>query len=310
MNLFETPLVIAFTPNYFVPAVTLLSSILKSAHKESAFKVYCLLSENLPKDLIIKLEKLGGDRMIFEYLNLKGQLDDIYIDMRFTEAASYRLLLPNLLPDVKSVIYLDCDIIVRQDLALLFRKTDIESYYLAAVYEAALEHQIHYLESIGCKQGFYFNSGFLIMNLEKLRKDNLVPRLLSTANNPNFQFPDQDALNIECQGRVLGLSPTCNSIRTFYLPQYKVDFLRRYTLEDWDNVQQYGTIHYTGSKPWNSFTIKFEEWWKYFFKLPKDIQKELKINHKMYFLGNFANTWLGNFLLNSIIQGYRFFKYK
>lgn len=306
----ETPLVVAFTTNYFVPAATVLLSILESASGESVFKVYCLLSESLSEDLVTKLEKLGGDRMSFEYLNLKGQLGDIYIDKRFTETASYRLLLPNLLPDIKSIIYLDCDIIVRQDLALLFRETDIESYYLAAVYEAALTHQILYFESIGCHEGFYFNSGFLIMNLEKMRKDKLVPKLLNTANNPNFQFPDQDALNIECQGQVLGLSPTYNSIRTFYLHQYKDDFLRRYTLKDWDCVQHYGTIHYTGAKPWNNFTVKFEEWWKIYFKLPKEIRKNLNINYKIYYLGIFANTWLGSFLLQSLIKGYRFFKYK
>lgn len=308
--MYETPLVIAFTPNYFVPAATVLFSILESAAKESVFKVYCLLSEDLPKDLVTKLENLGGDRMSFEYLNLKGQLGDIYIDKRFTEAASYRLLLPNLLPDIKSVIYLDCDIIVRQDLALLFRDTNIESYYLAAVYEATLAHQIPYLESIGCHEGSYFNSGFVLMHLEKMRQDSLVPRLLSTANNPNFQFPDQDALNIECADRVLALPPIYNSIRTFYLPQYKADFLRRYTLQDWNNIQQYGTIHYTGAKPWNSFTVKFEEWWKYFFKLPTEIQKELKINRKMYYLGFSANTCVGRFILDSFIKGYRFFKYK
>ena len=59
------PLVIAFTPNYFIPAATCLSSVLKNSEEQDIFHVICLLSENLPDKLKTKIEALGGDRMHF-----------------------------------------------------------------------------------------------------------------------------------------------------------------------------------------------------------------------------------------------------
>lgn len=303
------PLVVAFTPNYFIPAVTCLYSIFDNMESTGRIHVICLLNEELPERLKEKIKLIGGKRAQYSFVNLKGRLQDIYIDAKYTEAASYRLLLPDLLPEYDKVIYIDCDVIVRNDLGKLYRTTNLENNYLAAVFEAPMDFQIERFKAIGCNPMEYINSGFLIMNLELMRQDKMVDKFLEASKADYLEFPDQDVLNQLCKGRILGLSPYYNSIRTFYLPQYKSFFLRKYTEQDWVDVHQHGTVHYTGAKPWDRFTIEFQLWWRYYEQLPAEIKKEWKVNKRMYFLFRLNKSFLGSYIIDGIQTLYRKLKY-
>lgn len=267
------PLAIAFTPNYFVQAAATLRSVL-DASPRGQFRVICMLSEEIPQRMQDKLQRLGGERLTLEYILLKGRMEGVYIDPRYTEAASLRLLLPELLPELDRILYLDCDIVVRQDLAQLWEKTDLADNYLAAIYEAAIEGQAERFRALGCDPAKYFNSGFLLMNLAQMREEKVSEKLLEACRVPYLEFPDQDALNQVCQGRVLPLSPLYNSIRTFFIPKYKADFVRQYSEPLWERVQREATIHYTGGKPWNLFTVQFAAWWMVYDRLSEEIKAE------------------------------------
>ena len=267
------PLAIAFTPNYFVQAAATLRSVL-DASPRGQFRVICMLSEEIPQRMQDKLQRLGGERLTLEYILLKGRMEGVYIDPRYTEAASLRLLLPELLPELDRILYLDCDIVVRQDLAQLWEKTDLADNYLAAIYEAAIEGQAERFRALGCDPAKYFNSGFLLMNLAQMREEKVSEKLLEACRVPYLEFPDQDALNQVCQGRVLPLSPLYNSIRTFLIPHYKADFVRQYSEPLWERVQREATIHYTGGKPWNLFTVQFAAWWMVYDRLSEEIKAE------------------------------------
>ncbi|MCT4141572.1 glycosyltransferase family 8 protein [Elizabethkingia anophelis] len=293
-----TPLVLAFTPNYIIPAATCLYSILKHSPNSEKFHVICLLTEDISSKMKEELQRLGGCRIQYSFINLTGKLQDIYVDERYTVAASYRLLLPDLLPEYSKVLYIDCDVVVRNDLAKLYKETELGDNYLAGVYEATLDFQIPYLESIGCTPGKYINSGFLVMNLSQLRQDNMIPKFLEAAKKEGLQFPDQDVLNQLCRGMILGLPPYYNSIRTFFLPQYKNEFLKYYNIEQWNAVQKHGTIHYTGAKPWNNFTVKFDKWWLYYEELPKELKKIGRPSKKMYILYRVYRTLIGSLFIN------------
>lgn len=295
-----TPIVIAYTPNYFVPAAVTLKSILDSSDHEARYEVICLVSEDIPEGMKGKLASMAEDRMTFRYLNLKGSLGEgAYVDERYSEAASYRLLLPEILAEYESVAYIDCDVIVRNDIDALYRSTVLGENYLAAVFEAPIEDQASRFEALGCDPKRYFNSGFLIMNLRKMREDNVSRRLLEGLKCDYLEFPDQDVLNMVCKGRVIGLSPIYNGIRTFNIPAYKKEFLAVYSEEDWKAVEEHGTIHYTGGKPWKMFSIRFGEWWETYFSLPENIRSEWKPDRKVYMLARVYKTSLGRFVLDS-----------
>ena len=275
-----TPIAIAFTPNYFVPAATSLKSLLDAS--TGGFRVICLVTEVIPQQMKEELVALGGGRLTFDYILLKGRMDGLYIDPRYSEAASFRLLLPELLPEMEAIVYMDCDIIVRQDIGVLFRDIQIGDNYLAAVYEAPIEQQAERFRALGCDPNRYFNSGFLVMNLAQMRQEKVSERLLEACKVSYLEFPDQDALNQVCQGRVLPLSPVYDGIRTFFIPKYKPDFVRQYSEALWEEVQRSGTIHYTGGKPWNLFTVRFADWWQTYDSLPDDIRAAWTPPAKMY----------------------------
>ena len=266
------PIAIAFTPNYFVPAATMLRSLLDASTGD--FEVICLVTEEIPERMQEKLIRLGEGRLSFKYIPMAGRLQGVYIDPRYTEAASFRLLLPEILPEYDSIVYIDCDIIVRQDIGRLWEETKLGDNYLGVVFEAPIEQQAERFRALGCDPNRYFNSGFLMMNLAQMRAEKVSVKLLEACRVPYLEFPDQDALNQVCQGRVLPLSPVYNSIRTFFIPKYKPDFIRQYSAALWDEVQCCGTIHYTGGKPWNVFSVRFGDWWRTYENLPEEIKAE------------------------------------
>ena len=66
----SVPLVIAFTPDYFIPAATCLYSIITSMQAEGELHVICLLSEELPERL--KLTYIIHSGFISGYQNRYG----------------------------------------------------------------------------------------------------------------------------------------------------------------------------------------------------------------------------------------------
>lgn len=301
------PIAVAFTPNYFVPAAVMLRSLLDSSSGD--YHVICLLTEDLPLHMREKLERMDSARLEFEYRNLAGRIKDVPVDPRYTEAALFRLLLPDLLEEYDKVVYIDCDMIIRQDVAGLWAETSLGDNWLGAVFEAPIENQANRFRSLGCIPSEYFNSGFLLMNLKQMRTDGVVARFMEASKRENLEFPDQDVLNMVCRGRVLPLSPIYNSIRTFLLPQYKADFLAQYSLLQWKDVQNKGTIHYTGGKPWNLFTVKFGEWWRTYERLPEEIRDEWTPNPKAFRLWRIYRTAPGRWCVNAVQSVYRKIKY-
>lgn len=301
-----TPLVIAFTPNYFIPAAVTLSSILNSTADRSAkYEVLCMVTEEIPERQKKMLSDMAGDRMEFRYVSLAGRLEGYYVDPRYSEAASYRLLLPELLPDRDSIVYIDCDVVVRQDLSRLYGSLDLGDNLLAAVYEAPIEDQASRFKALGCNPEKYFNSGFLVMNLAKMREEGTSSRLLEALKVDYLEFPDQDALNQVCKGRVLPLSPVYNSIRTFFIPRYKADFLKIYSMDLWRDVQENGTVHYTGGKPWNLFTVQFGLWWETYYALPECIRTEWKPPGKVLNIYRVYKTAIGKSAIDMAQSIYR-----
>ncbi len=124
---------------------------------------------------------------------------DLKVSDYISLAAYFRLALPDLLPqDVAKVLYLDCDLIIKDDLTKLF-DTDITDYYFAAVPEAQQKSQYIDRTRLGIPQdALYFNTGVLLLNLDKWRIDGSTKKILDfiKANPHRIHWWDQDALNI------------------------------------------------------------------------------------------------------------------
>lgn len=140
-----------------------------------------------------------------------------------------RLRLPELLPTLPRVLYLDLDLVVLGDLAPLW-SLDLRGYALAAkpstspgtrygvqmIYQAlgALppeQARARRLELHACGPMCFpaFNAGVLLLDLDRLRRDGAVPRLLDFVHR--CAMNDQDALNAWVRGDYLRLGTEWNA---------------------------------------------------------------------------------------------------
>lgn len=170
----------------------------------------------------------------------------------FGTHAWMRMLLPELLPEVKRVLYLDSDTIVCRPLDELV-KLDLNGHWVAAVVNPLYPHQsLERLAPLGIHQvQRYFNSGVLLMDLEVMRAQGLCADLLKFADehHEGFLYPDQDVLNAVLQGRWLSLPPQFNvqsvmfDLRAAQLP-FDRDTVRHARREP-------SIVHFSGLlKPW------------------------------------------------------------
>lgn len=136
----------------------------------------------------------------------------------FPRAVWLRILLPELLPDCAKILYLDSDIIVTSSLAPLW-ETDVSGHLLGAVtnpfYPFMPDHPRLQLGISDPRD--YFNSGVLLMNLQRMRDQGSAAQLRAYAReHPGAPYPDQDALNAVCRGRWLALHPRWNVQSTIF----------------------------------------------------------------------------------------------
>ncbi len=122
-------------------------------------------------------------------------------------AACYRYIISKLCPNIDKAVYLDCDLIVLGNLAEIFREN------LNGLYAAVVEDYVRqsHVRSLGLSR--YFNSGVLLLNLKKIRSDNLMPEFfrISTELSGKSKYLDQDVLNLAFNEKVLWLHPKWNA---------------------------------------------------------------------------------------------------
>jgi len=134
--------------------------------------------------------------------------------------------LPN---GLKRLVYLDCDMVVCDDLTPLWHLELGECVVGAVPDPGSRVHRCSQtLAAEAPKLGFtyrpddpYFNSGLLVIDLEKWRAEAIPEQVekLFAHDFAQLRFHDQDALNLLLQGRVRPLSPRWNLIESLFLYQ-------------------------------------------------------------------------------------------
>ena len=125
----------------------------------------------------------------------------------FSLAAYYRFFIETAFPQYDKAIYLDCDVILLNDIAKLY-DTDVKNYLVGAIYEQNTDRSpvfTNYVEEIiGIPHNTYFNSGVMVMNLTEFRKEKVQEKFLWMLDKYNFDSlaPDQEYLNVICHGKV------------------------------------------------------------------------------------------------------------
>ena len=185
--------------NYVMPCMVTIASVLQQNDDCHVF----VLTEHLSESNKSKFKTLA------EYYHQKIEVKEISSRIvsglnessRFPKSIYFRFLLPEILPEEDRVLYLDCDILVRENISD-FYNTDLVGYACAAIEDQRGDDiTIHNRIFMFSR---YFNSGVLLMNLDYWRKHNVAQLFIDYLRQypERCWFPDQDALNAVLEGKV------------------------------------------------------------------------------------------------------------
>lgn len=235
---------------------TAIASILLSADESDSlfFHVISLGLSEQSKERIERLKKLR--RFSWRCLDC-DPAEIVEYSSRFKVSAGfYKFRIPKLLPFLDKVLYLDSDILVLKKLTNLWdfplegrsigAARDFIDYTKKADKVSARE-----LSGIGFDLGnSYFNSGVMLMNLEKLRIIDLEAAFLEQYGQKKsvLRYLDQDVFNYLFQQDTT-IIPQCWNFQTTFA-----------FLPDKEELKKEGSgiaiVHYTTRyKPWHEETV-------------------------------------------------------
>ncbi|MBO6262109.1 MAG: 1-acyl-sn-glycerol-3-phosphate acyltransferase [Bacilli bacterium] len=236
--------------NYITYLSVTIASIVRHASKKYKYHL-TILHDGLSSKSKKAIRKFQNNKNIFIWfydVTLKVHSLSVKLDVRdyYTITTYYRLFLPDLFPLFNKGLYLDSDIVVRDDIAKLYF-TDLGDNLVGAVPDASVQlydEFINYVHKvIEMDHTKYFNAGVLLMNFKKLREFGLEKRVVNLLKRVTFKVAqDQDLLNYLCKDKTLLLDKKWN------------------VMPLGERVSEPFLIHYNLMfKPWNLENIMYEE---------------------------------------------------
>lgn len=188
--------------NYVEQFAVSAVSILKNADKCDNINFYILdggLNNNQKADIELlknikdfNIEYISIDYNDFKNCPMLKDKDTEHKDYHVTLPTYFRFKLASLLPDIDKLLYLDCDVIVRNSLRELFA-VSLKDKAAAMVEDVESKKES---SRLGIKQ--YFNAGVMLINLDYWRKNDIESKLFDYAlnNADEILWQDQDVINI------------------------------------------------------------------------------------------------------------------
>ena len=165
-----------------------------------------------------------------------------------THAAYHKISIPDLLDyAISKVIYLDPDIIVKDDIWVLWN-VDISDTYLAAVENPKFNRYDHLNLPRGAK---IFNSGVMVINLDKWRNNRIKEKVTDILHEKSAEFflHDQDGFNAVLYDHWIELPPKWNQQYIFHIYPRDIYFIKKDYIAA---IKKPSIIHFTShSKPWH-----------------------------------------------------------
>ena len=224
-----------------------------------------LLSNNSQHDICIYLffsgnKKLNGQlhneldyfktKIKYEIINVKNELMSLtQVDTgAWAKDVLSKILAIYYLPDfIDHLLCLDLDLVIRDDISG-FVHSNWQDFYAIACEDINVNKDYLHLENLKYKYDFkrkYFNAGFILLNLSKIRSDFTLDYLLQVMaeNNTTFKLNEQDLLN-------------CVFADNVYIQNHTLyNFFVNKAIHDKDSfifgINNSKVLHFAGSrKPW------------------------------------------------------------
>ena len=243
----EIHIAVAVDAKFMQHLAVMVCSVLENTKFPDRIRLYVIGSEVCIEDQerLDRMVRQYGCRMTyFEFDH--AQLSDCPTHGHVDLATYFRLLLHRVLPfEIKSCLYLDCDMVVLGDVADLWNEAQDSRYQLSGVHEPLPDRD---LEPLNLKNDSeYINAGVLWVNLEMWREVGIEQKFFEVVRNKreHLLFWDQDVINLSCDGQKKLLPKGWNLTRAPALRVYLRLLFRLPSVMP--NI-----VHYTsGSKPWS-----------------------------------------------------------
>ncbi len=256
MNKITVPVFFSTDENYVPFLAVAVRSLIDNSSKNNEYELY-VLNSDLSNESKEKLSAMQTENVKINFVDVKERLsllgNGLNLRDYYTISIYYRLFIPSMFPELSRAIYLDCDIVVLDDIAKLY-DTEMGNMLLGVVSDQVVNSfglfRDYVEDVVGVKWENYFNSGMLLMNLDALRAAAIEERFLEIFNRYQFRTvaPDQDYLNYLCRDRVMYLDRSWNVM---------------WSKEKYDGALR--IVHYNMfRKPWIYADVPFgDHFWQY-----------------------------------------------
>ena len=259
--------------NYLMPAAVSIVSAVLNKHTDTQYKIW-VLTDSCDEESTNKYKKLNRNNT--EVFLKKIDIDDfipqnVERPTHVTRISLLKFFIPYIFNELNKILYLDCDTIVQADLFELYSE-NIGNNFVGAVYDYALARMPEIQHILEIPEDKYFNSGVMLMNLEKMRNEKSPEKLLDYKLKSFNRFMDQDAINKVFYPHILYLNWRYNYYQLSRDKRQGKDTLYCENLPSSfkESLNQAKIIHFTDKrKPWiykKAFYSAFYK--KYYMKSP------------------------------------------
>lgn len=254
-----------------------INSLIHNASKDNIYNLY-ILNTDLNERNKKKLKALAGQNVNIRFIDVSNYIEQyfsktpLYTRAHFSVATYYRLFITDIFKDLAKVIYLDCDLVLKDDIAKLWQ-FELGDEYIGAIKDFYIRKdnaKNHYYSNVLklTNANDYFNAGVLVMNLDELRKNNFIEHCLKTLDYiKKPRYLEQDILNIICQGHVRFLDFKWNLLNHLVT---RLDDIQKFISKDEQEmianaIKSPAILHFSSdTKPWNTSKLPYtEEFWQY-----------------------------------------------
>lgn len=248
----EIHIVLSSSNEFIEHCSTTMASVLYNLSDEY-FAHFYILSYDLTEKNKKKLAQLNKiKKCIIEYPCFDEKMLDVFdgikIPSHVTKMTYARILIPDILPNIDRVLFIDSDMVVRTDISKLY-ETDIENNVFAAVEDANWKN---ISKRLWGNEEYYFNAGLLLINSKKLREIDYLSLIKKQIfiNQSKYTICDQDVINDAFKNMIYRLSISWNFYHGVFFERFKC-----YTPDDMDEFNAINAnpniVHYVGpEKPW------------------------------------------------------------
>lgn len=277
--MFTTPIVFITDENYVYPTIVAIKSI-EQSNPDLMLDIYVItdhVSEKKETEILkcatktLKVSTIRAANVELSALKIKN--------LHVSTSAIFKFELANIFKKFDRVLYLDSDILVKKSLNDLLA-IDLGESYAAVVKDfKPMSYKPPQTVKLKISHEAYFNSGVMLLNLKKIREDDISQKLYDYRKNGINYFMDQDALNVVFRENVIYLSLYFNVVSSTVGAFKAQELIDYYQLENcktkndiYDNAV---IIHLTTKyKPWAFGNVPYSTEWMSIYKRCK--LKEIK----------------------------------